>query len=119
MITRSNTNKTIVSQIEGILHKHFTSNEISEKGFPTVKYLAEKVNLSSSYLSDLLKKETGKNAQEHIHYFLIEAAKNILINSDKTVNEIAYNLGFEYPQYFNKLFKQKTGQTPMEFRNLS
>jgi AraC-like DNA-binding protein len=70
-------------------------------------------------LSDLLKKETGKNAQEHIHYFLIEAAKNILINSDKTVNEIAYNLGFEYPQYFNKLFKQKTGQTPLEFRNLS
>ncbi|MCH6232407.1 helix-turn-helix domain-containing protein [Cognataquiflexum rubidum] len=70
-------------------------------------------------MSDLLKKETGKNAQEHIHYFLIEAAKNILINSDKTVNEIAYNLGFEYPQYFNKLFKQKTGQTPLEFRNLS
>jgi AraC-like DNA-binding protein len=119
MITRSNTNKSIVSQIEGILHDNFESDEIKEKGIPTVKYLAEKVNLSSGYLSDLLKKETGKNAQEHIHYYLIEAAKNILINSDKTVNEIAYNLGFDYPQYFNKLFKQKTGQTPMEYRNLN
>jgi len=119
LITRSNTNRTIVSQIEEILYNHFTSNEIAEKGFPTVKYLAEKVNLSANYLSDLLKKETGKNTQEHIHYFLIEAAKNILINSDKTVNEIAYNLGFEYPQYFNKLFKQKTGQTPLEFRKLN
>jgi AraC-like DNA-binding protein len=119
MITRSSTNKTIVSQIEGILHDHFTSVEIKEKGIPTVKYMAEKVNLSSSYLSDLLKKETGKNAQEHIHYYLIEAAKNILLNSDKTVNEIAYNLGFEYPQYFSKLFKQKTGLTPLEFRKLN
>ncbi|WP_262481243.1 helix-turn-helix domain-containing protein [Algoriphagus marinus] len=86
---------------------------------PTVKFLAEQVNLSPSYLSDLLKKETGKNTQEHIHFYLIEEAKNGLINTDKTVNEIAYNLGFEYPQYFNKLFKQKTGQTPMEYRNLN
>jgi AraC-like DNA-binding protein len=92
---------------------------IKEKGLPTVKYLAEQVNLSPSYLSDLLKKETGKNTQEHIHFYLIEEAKNSLINTDKTVSEIAYTLGFEYPQYFNKLFKQKTGQTPMEYRNLN
>ena len=86
---------------------------------PTVKYLAEQVHLSPSYLSDLLKKETGKNAQEHIHFYLIEEAKNLLLNSEKNVNEIAYNLGFEYPQYFNTLFKKKTGRTPKEFRNLN
>ena len=83
---------------------------------PTVKHLADQVNLSSNYLSDLLKKETGKNAQEQIHFYLIEEAKNLLINSEKNINEIAYNLGFDYPQYFNKLFKKKTGKTPMEYR---
>lgn len=68
---------------------------------------------------DLLKKETGMNAQDHIHYYLVEEAKNILINSDKSVGEIAYSLGFEYPQYFSKLFKQKTEQTPIQYRNLN
>jgi AraC-like DNA-binding protein len=66
-----------------------------------------------------LKKETGKNAQEHIHYYLIEEAKNILTNSDNTVSEIAYSLGFEYPNYFSKLFKSKTGMTPIEYRNVN
>jgi AraC-like DNA-binding protein len=119
LITRSQSNKKIISQIEAALKQYFSVDLIKEKGIPTVKYLAEQVNLSPSYLSDLLKKETGKNAQEHIHFYLIEEAKNNLINSEKTVSEIAYNLGFEYPQYFNKLFKQKTGQTPMEYRNLN
>jgi AraC-like DNA-binding protein len=119
LITRSQANKKIISQIEAALKQYFSVDLIKEKGIPTVKYLAEQVNLSPSYLSDLLKKETGKNAQEHIHFYLIEEAKNNLINSEKTVNEIAYNLGFEYPQYFNKLFKQKTGKTPMEYRNLN
>ncbi|WP_406844192.1 helix-turn-helix domain-containing protein [Flavobacterium soyae] len=64
-------------------------------------------------------KETGKNAQDHIHFYLIEEAKNVLLNSNKSVSEIAYSLGFEYPQYFNKLFKQKTGKTPIEFRNMN
>ena len=119
MITRSQTNKRIVAQIEIILNKYFTETKIKEQGLPTVKYLADRVNLSPSYLSDLLKKETGKNAQEHIHFYLIEEAKKYLVNTYKNINEIAYNLGFEYPQYFNKLFKQKTGQTPMEYRNLN
>ncbi len=88
-------------------------------GLPTVKYLAEQAHLSPNYLSDLLKKETGMNTQDHIHYFLIEEAKNILLNSDASVSEIAYALGFEYPQYFSKLFKQKTGTTPQEFRSLN
>jgi AraC-like DNA-binding protein len=119
LITRSHTNKSIVSQIESLLTHYFATNTIQEQGLPTVKYLAEQVHLSSSYLSDLLKKETGKNAQEHIHFYLIDEAKNLLLNSEKNVNEIAYSLGFEYPQYFNKLFKQKTGNTPMEYRNLN
>ena len=84
-----------------------------------MKYLADRVHLSPSYLSDLLKKETGKKAQEHIHFFLIDQAKTYLKNTDKNINEIAHHLGFEYPQYFNKLFKQKTGKTPVEYRNLN
>lgn len=119
MITRSQTNKSIVSQIENILTQYFSDIKIKEQGLPSVKYLADKVHLSPSYLSDLLKKETGKNTQEHIHFYLIEEAKNLLINTEKNINEIAYNLGFEYPQYFNKLFKKKIGKTPKEYRNLN
>jgi AraC-like DNA-binding protein len=119
LITRSQSNKSIISQIENLLTQYFADNKINEQGLPTVKYLANKVHLSPSYLSDLLKKETGKNAQEHIHFYLIEEAKNLLLNSEKNINEIAFDLGFEYPQYFNKLFKKKTGKTPMEYRNLN
>ncbi|MBL7911325.1 MAG: helix-turn-helix transcriptional regulator [Bacteroidia bacterium] len=118
-ITRKNSNSKVVSQIEHLLKNYFTSDKLKEAGLPTVKYLADNVHLSASYLSDLLKKETGMNAQDHIHYYLIEEAKNILLNSDSSVSEIAYSLGFEYPQYFSKLFKQKTGQTPIEYRSLN
>ncbi|WP_064713925.1 helix-turn-helix domain-containing protein [Flavobacterium succinicans] len=119
MITRSQTNKSIIVQIENILTQYFAETKVKEQGLPTVKFLADSVHLSPSYLSDVLKKETGKNAQEHIHFYLIEEAKNYLINTEKNVSEIAYSLGFDYPQYFNKLFKQKTGNTPMEYRNLN
>jgi AraC-like DNA-binding protein len=119
MITRSQTNKSIIAQIETILNNYFTETYVKEQGLPSVKFLADNVNLSPSYLSDLLKKETGKNAQEHIHFYLIEQAKTYLVNTDKNINEIAYHLGFEYPQYFNKLFKQKTGKTPLEYRTLN
>lgn len=118
-ITRQVSNNEVAIQINKILSNYFNQNEINERGLPTVKYLAEKVHLSPSYLSDLLKKETGKNAQEHIHFYLIEEAKNTLLSTNQSVNEIAYSLGFEYPQYFNKLFKQKTGKTPHEYRNLN
>lgn len=118
-ITRKTSNHFIVSEIEKLLIDYFKANDISEKGLPTVKYLAEQVHLSPGYLSDLLKKETGKNTQDHIHYYLIEEAKSILLRTNKSVGEIAYSLGFEYPQYFNKLFKQKTRKTPVEFRNLN
>lgn len=119
MITRSQTNKTIIVQIEIILAGYFSNAKIKDRGLPSVKFLADNVHLSPSYLSDLLRKETGKNAQEHIHFYLIDEAKNLLLNSEKNVSEIAYDLGFEYPQYFNKLFKKKTGKTPMEYRNLN
>lgn len=118
-ITRKSTNNSVVTQVEKILNEYFKQENIGEKGLPTVKYLAEQVYLSPSYLSDLLKKETGKNTQDHIHFYLIEEAKNILLSTNKSVGEIAYSLGFEYPQYFNKLFKQKTGKTPVEFRSMN
>nr|WP_322624468.1 helix-turn-helix transcriptional regulator [uncultured Flavobacterium sp.] len=118
-ITRKNNNSNVVSQVEKLLTDYFRDAKLSEKGLPTVKYLSDKVNLSSGYLSDLLKKETGMNAQDHIHYHLIQEAKNILLSTNSSVSEIAYLLGFEYPQYFSKLFKQKTGTTPIEYRNLN
>jgi AraC-like DNA-binding protein len=116
-ITRRSSNHDVVIRIEEILTRRFTGTEESESGIPTVKSLSEQVNLSPGYLSDLLKKETGKSAQDFIHHHLIEAAKTSLLKTNKSVSEIAYALGFEYPQYFNKLFKQKTGKTPVEFRN--
>jgi AraC-like DNA-binding protein len=119
LITRSPSNKSIIAQIENLLSSYFKNSNMKDQGLPSVKYLADHVNLSPSYLSDLLKKETGKNAQEHIHFYIIEEAKNYLLNSDKNINEIAYSLGFEYPQYFNKLFKQKTGKTPAKYRTLN
>lgn len=118
-ITRKNLNNDIVKKIEKLIQDYFNSDILKEKGLPTVKYLAGQVHLSPNYLSDLLKKETGMNTQDHIHYHLIEEAKNILSSTNNTVGEIAYSLGFEYPQYFSKLFKQKTGTTPQEFRNLN
>jgi AraC-like DNA-binding protein len=116
-ITRKNSNSTTVQRIERLLQDYFKSEKLKEKGLPTVKYLADEVHLSASYLSDLLKKETGMNAQDHIHYYLIEEAKSILLSTDQSVGEVAYALGFEYPQYFSKLFKLKTGQTPIQFRS--
>lgn len=118
-ITRKSTNSNTVAQVQTLLKNYFKTEKLQEKGLPTVKFLADNVHLSASYLSDLLKKETGVNAQDHIHYYLIEEAKNVLLNTDNSVSEIAYSLGFEYPQYFSKLFKQKTGQTPIEYRNLN
>lgn len=118
-ITRKSSNSSILEQLEKVLTTYFESANLQEKGLPTVKYLADQMHLSANYLSDLLKKDSGRNAQDHIHFYLIEKAKDILISTDKSVSEIAYGLGFDYPQYFNKLFKQKTGKTPMEFRSVN
>jgi AraC-like DNA-binding protein len=116
-ITRKSANLDVVSNVEDILKGYFENEDRGNERMPSVKYLAGKVNLSPSYLSDLLKRETGLNAQDHIHYFVIEQAKNILLQTNQSVSEIAYSLGFEYPQYFSRLFKQKTGKTPLEYRS--
>lgn len=115
-ITRKSANRAVVAKVERMLKTYFEDQTLSSSGMPSVKYLAQNVHLSPSYLSDLLKKETGLNAQELIHYHVIELAKNILVQTDQSVSEIAYSLGFEYPQYFSRLFKQKTGRTPLEYR---
>lgn len=117
-ITRKATNRDVLAKVESLLKQHFSIKTLPN-GLPTVKDLADAVHLSPGYLGDLLKKETGLNAQEHIHHYVIAEAKNILLNSNHSISEIAYHLGFEYPQYFSRLFKQKTGTTPIEFRNLN
>jgi len=115
-ITRRSQNKDIIVRFEKFISDYCNSQQIEEKGIPTVKYCAEKMNLSPNYFSDLLKNETGKNTQEHIHYYMLERAKSLLINSNLSISEIAYNLGFEYPQSFSKLFKKKLGISPKMYR---
>lgn len=118
-ITRSSQNKDILSALEGLLSDYFSSDQAQINGIPTVKYCAEQLHFSANYLSDLVKKESGKSVQEHIHYHLIEKAKTELLNSENSVGEIAMHLGFEYPQYFSKIFKLKTGLSPVEYRSMN
>jgi AraC family transcriptional activator of pobA len=113
-ITRKMATNDLLTNFENILDKHFTNN--SDFSLPTVEKLANELNVSSSYLSDMLRSLTGQNTQQHIHEKLIERAKEILTTTNLTVSEIAYQLGFEYPQSFSKLFKSKTNLTPIEYR---
>lgn len=117
--TRTNLNKDIVSQFEQLLKSYFNSDKPLDMGLPSVKFCGEELNMSPNYLSDLLKKETGRNAQEHIHFFIVDRAKTQLLNSGESISQIAYGLGFEYPQHFSKIFKAKTGMSPAEYRNLN
>ena len=117
--TRTNLNSDIVSKFERLLKDYYQTDEMLELGVPTVNFCAKQLNLSPNYLSDLLKKETGRSAIDHIHQFIVDKAKTILLASQNTVSEIAYDLGFEYPQYFSKLFKSKTGLSPKEYRNFN
>ena len=116
-LTRTHVNKDVVSRFESFLAKYFDSDRPQSEGLPTVKFCAKEMGYSSNYLSDMLKKETGKNTQEHIHFHLIEKAKNMLLGTEEPVSRIAYTLGFEYPQHFSKLFKSKTGMSPAAYRN--
>ena len=118
-ITRHHAQTGLLAQVEEVLTAYFQQPDLAAQGLPTVKYLADQVCLSPDYLSDLLRRETGMSAQERIHYHLLEEAKNQLLSTDKSVGELAYALGFDYPQYFSRLFKAKTGLTPLEFRNLN
>ncbi|NOU59996.1 helix-turn-helix domain-containing protein [Marinifilum caeruleilacunae] len=118
-ITRSSHNKDVLSQLESLLKDYFNTDKAELSGIPTVKYCAEQLHFSPNYLSDLIKKESGRSVQEHIHYRLIEKAKTKLLSTTNSVSEIATQLGFEYPQYFSKIFKSKTGVSPVEYRNMN
>lgn len=114
--TRSAKNSDILGQFQSLLKEYYQKGGFGELGIPTVNYFAEKVFLSPNYLSDLLKKETGKSAKDQINTFVIEKAKTRLLSETTSVSEIAFDLGFNYPHYFSRLFKSKTGKTPLEFR---
>ena len=115
-ITRKITNHQILDRLEKLLTDYFNSDDLVTKGLPTVQDIAASLNVSQSYLSGLLKVLTGQSTQQHIHDKLIEEAKEKLSATDKSVSEIAYELGFEYPQSFSKLFKTKTNLSPLKFR---
>ncbi|WP_439556491.1 helix-turn-helix domain-containing protein [Dyadobacter sp.] len=118
-ITRDTVHRGILAKFETLLSSYFSSEKPQTIGLPSVSYCADELNLSAKYFGDLIKKETGQTAQEYIQMKVIEAAKERIFNSDKTVNEIAFELGFKYPQHFSRLFKQRIGQTPNEYRILS
>ncbi len=118
-ITREHVNKGILERFESILNSYFTSEKPQEKGLPTVSYCAEELHLSANYFGDLIKKETGISALEYIQTKVIDVAKERIFDIDKSISEIAYELGFKYPAHFTRLFKQKTGTTPVEYRSLN
>ncbi len=115
-ITRKISNHKIIDRLENLLIKYFNGQDIVQKGLPTVQFIAESLNVSPNYLSSLLKVITGQSTQQHIHDKLIKKAKEKLSTTDLSVSEIAYELGFEHPQSFSKLFKTKTHLSPLEFR---
>ncbi|WP_158799092.1 AraC family transcriptional regulator [Pedobacter sp. L105] len=115
-LTRKISSHQILNRVEDILAGYFNSNDLNKKGLPTVQFIAELLNLSPGYLSALLKSLTGQNTQQHIHGKLIEKAKEKLSGTDLSISEIAYELGFEHPPSFSKLFKSKTNFSPLEFR---
>ena len=115
-ITRKAVNHDLLQRMEKLLADYFDHEEAGVRGLPTVQYLADQLHLSPSYLSDMLRSLTGRSAQQHIHDKLIEKAKERLTTTDRSVSEIAYDLGFGYAQSFSRLFKTKTRQSPLEFR---
>ncbi len=116
-ITRKSASHDLLNNLEVVLDDYFKSDKVQQLGLPTVQYISDKLNLSPNYLSDMLRSLTGQNTQQHIHNKLIAQAKEILTTTSLSVSEIAYQLGFEYPQSFSKLFKNKTNSSPLEFRH--
>jgi len=115
-ITRRAVTNDMLSRMENLLEDYFNADKGLHKGLPTVQFLADELHVSAGYLGDMLRSLTGMNAQQHIHQKLIEKAKIYLSAGNLSVAEVAYRLGFEHPQSFNKLFRNKTSQSPMEFR---
>ena len=115
-VTREVQNKDVLTRFEVLLDDYFTGNKPHMEGLPSVKYFADKICLSPNYFGDLIKKETGMSAQEYIQNKIIDLAKSMLLGSEKTVSEISYDLGFQYSQHFNRVFKKNTGLTPTAYR---
>jgi AraC-like DNA-binding protein len=115
-ITREHVNKGILEKFGDLLQDYFASERPQEMGLPTVAYCASELNLSVNYFGDLIKRETGKSAQEYIHNIITDIAKNKIFDIHKNVNDVAYELGFKYPQHFSRFFKQQTGASPTEYR---
>ena len=115
-ITRENINKDILVRFENLLSDYFESDQPQTVCLPSVQYAADRLHLSPNYFGDLIKKETGKSAQESIQLFVIEKAKERLYDENKTVSEVAYELGFKYPHHLSRLFKKVVGMTPNEYR---
>jgi len=118
-ITRDKVNRGIIERFDELLNEYYKSNKPQKIGLPSVSYFAGELHLSANYFGDLIKKETGKPAKEYIQDKIIDIAKNKIFDTGKTVNEIAFELGFKYPQHFSRLFKKETGYTPHEFRSLN
>lgn len=115
-----NHSKTLIANnIELLLNDYFESEKPQLTGLPSVSYFADKLNLPANYFGDLIKKETGKTAQEHIHLKLIDKAKEKIFDTTKSISQIAYELGFQYPQHFSRMFKNETGYSPNEYRSLN
>lgn len=115
-INRKELSNDLLEQFNQELKEYFESGLLQKKGIPSIKQLANNMAVSQRYLSDTLKKETGKTTTEHLQFYLIDEAKNILLKPNKSIAEVAYELGFEYPQYFSRLFKKKEGLSPSEYR---
>ena len=119
LITRNEVNRDILVRFENVLDEYFVSDRPQQIGLPSVGYCAGKLHLSPNYFGDLIKKETGRTAQEHIQMKLIDLAKERVFDTGKSISEIAYELGFKYPQHFTRLFKRIVGQTPNQYRMMN
>lgn len=115
-ITRGHVNSGLIEQFEQKLNDYLWSDKLRTEGVPTVAYFAQELHLSPNYFGDLIKKETGKSALEYIHLHLIDLAKERIFDMGKSIGEIAYELGFKYPQHFTRFFKQQVGVTPIAYR---
>lgn len=118
-ISRTEANTDLLTRFEKLLTKYYHSDKPQTIGLPSVTYCAEQLNLSTNYFGDLIKKETGKTALEYIQLKIMDLAKQELLDSEKTINEIACELGFKYPAHFTRAFRKSTGVTPIEYRSLN
>ena len=116
-ITREHAHRGILERFERLLNEYYTSDKPQTNGLPSVAWCASELNLSPNYFGDLIKKETGKSAHEFIQLKLIDIAKERIFDVSKSVSEIAYGLGFKYPQHFSRVFKQYVGMAPQEYRS--